>query len=350
MPGSMDEVARHAGVSKSTVSLVLNNRPGTSAEMRRRVLDAVAAVGYTLPEQRAQRESTTLTHAPVIALVHCVDEEPDVDAGLTHLYLSYRNGIQRFTQGRDISVMLVTSYRDGNEDSLSYQLLAQEERALDGLILMGPGLHRNTTLIQRVLDRQIPAVILGRSWPELPISSVSQDHTEQAHLILDHLLALGHEHIGFVAREIDRQYDWFQWRLKAYRTAMQSKFEQADDRYVAIGRDVTDSVVGLLSAHPQVTALFALNDHIAYQAMAAAVQAGRTVPDTLSVVGIDGAIKPQAGLPELTTVSFPHEEVGYLAAELLVKQLENNHLRTARLTVNSHFVPGASCTAPGIVA
>ena len=190
MPGSMDEVARHAGVSKSTVSLVLNNRPGTSAEMRRRVLDAVAAVGYTLPEQRAQRESTSLTHAPVIALVHCVDEEPDVDAGLTHLYLSYRNGIQRFTQGRDISVMLVTSYRDGNEDSLSYQLLAQEERALDGLILMGPGLHRNTTLIQRVLDRQIPAVILGRSWPELPISSVSQDHTEQAQLILDHLLAL----------------------------------------------------------------------------------------------------------------------------------------------------------------
>ncbi len=341
---SMDDVARRAGVSKSTVSLVLNNRPGTSAEMQRRVLEAAEALGYSLPAHRTRAsQAEPLTAAPGISLVHCVDEKPDIDPGLTHLYLSYRNGIQRFTQGRNISVMLVTGYRDTNADSLSYQLLAQQEPIMDGLILMGPGLRRTSKLIQRVLDHEIPTVILGRSWPDLPISSVSQDHSQQAHLVLDHLLALGHQHIGMIAREVDRSYDWFTWRLKAFRETMEDKLGQEAEDYISIHADVDRAVDRLLTRQPQVTALFALNDHIAYQAMRAAIAAGRSVPGTLSIVGIDGAIKPQEGLPVLTTVAFPHEEVGYLAAELLIKQIENSHLQNGRLIVRSHLITGASC-------
>ena len=340
---SMEAVAQQAGVSKSTVSLVLNNRPGTSAEMRQRVLEAAAAVGYKLPAQRTPQSPDTATNPPVIALVHCVGDKPDIDPGLTHLYLSYRNGIQRFTQGRDISVMLMTSYRDGDANSLSYQLLAQQQAMLDGLILMGPGLRRDSHLIRRVLDEQIPTVILGRSWPDLPISCVSQDHAEQAELILNHLIELGHQKIGFVARDVDRSYDWFYWRATAYRKLMAQRFQIDDDRYVAIGDNLDAAVMQLLSEKPEVTALFALNDHIAYQAMRAAINIGRKIPSDLSIASIDGVIKPSDGLPKLTTVAFPHEEVGYLAAELIIKQLENKHLRTAQLTVRSNLVAGGSC-------
>lgn len=340
---SMEAVAQQAGVSKSTVSLVLNNRPGASAKMRQRVLDAAAAVGYQLPGQRTTEATERVTNPPVIALVHCVGEKPDIDPGLTHLYLSYRNGIQRFTQGRDISVMLMTSYQDGNAASLSYQLLAQQQAMIDGLILMGPGLRRDSDLIRRVLDEQIPAVILGRSWPDLPISSVSQDHAEQADMILRHLIELGHTKIGFVAREVDRNYDWFYWRATAYRKLMAQRFQIDDDRYVAIGDNLDAAVMQLLVEKPEVTALFALNDHIAYQAMRAAVGIGRKIPTDLSIASIDGVIKPSDGLPTLTTVAFPHEEVGYLAAELIIKQLENKHLRTAQLTVRSTLQHGGSC-------
>ncbi|MEM7533028.1 MAG: LacI family DNA-binding transcriptional regulator [Chloroflexota bacterium] len=349
---SMDDVARRAGVSKSTVSIVLNKRPGASEEMRQRVLDAAKELGYELPGQRstggggATNAGTTvttnsITDAPVIALVHCVDEEPDIDEGLTYLYLAYRNGIQRFTQGRDISIMLVTNYRDGNVDSLSYQLLAQQERAFDGFILMGPGLRRKSQLIQRVLDEQTPTVILGRSWPDMSISSVSQDHSEQAHLALAHLRDLGHQHIGFVAREIDRTYDWFHWRLKAYKEVMGID----NDTYQAIDDDLDTAIANLLQQHPEVTALFCLNDHVAYWTMQAAINAGYTVPTNLSVIGIDGVFKPQAGLPQLTTVAFPHEEVGHLAAEILIKQMENRNLRYARLAVRSQLIAGASCAS-----
>ena len=349
MTVSMDDVAQRAGVSKSTVSLVLNERPGTSEEMRQRVLDAAQAVGYQLPGQRGRGSTgNVLTEAPVIALVHCVDETPDIDEGLAYLYLAYRNGIQRYTHGQDISVMLVTSYRDGNADSLSYQLLAQNEQAFDGLILMGPGLRRDNQLIQRALDQQIPTVILGRSWVDMPISSVSQDHSEQAVLVMDHLLAIGHEKIGFVARNVDRSYDWFEWRLKAYREAMVSTFSHTIDDYVAIAEDVPTAVRQLLQAHPDVTALFAMNDHIAYQAMRTTINLGRAVPKELSIIGIDGVFKPQEGLPQLTTVTFPHEEVGFLAAELVVNLYENDNLRTARLTVNSHLVAGSSCASPNL--
>lgn len=347
MTVSMDDVARHAGVSKSTVSLVLNDRPGTSEEMRQRVLDSARAVGYQLSSQRTRvPASNMVTAAPVIALVHCVDETPDFDEGLAYLYLAYRNGIQRFSQGRDISVMLVTSYRDDNADSLSYQLLAQDEKAFDGLILMGPGLRRESQLIQRALDQQIPTVILGRSWPDIPISSVSQDHQEQAVLVMDHLLALGHTKIGFVARNTDRAYDWFEWRLKAYRNAMATNFGINDDGYIAIGEDVESAVRELLHRQPDVTAVFAMNDHIAYEAMRTAIALGYAVPTDLSVIGIDGVFKDQNGLPKLTTVTFPHEEVGFLAADLLVNLFDNPNLRSARLTVNSHLVSGASCGEP----
>ncbi len=339
----MDEVAKRAGVSKSTVSLVLNNRPGTSEAMRARVMSAAQAVGYRLPDKRAAVDDGSTTSAPVIALVHCVSAEPDVDPGLTHLYLSYRNGIQRFTQGRDISVMLVTSYRDDDDNSLSYQLLARPEQALDGLILMGPGLVRDNRLLQRALDGQIPTVILGRTWPDVAISSVSQDHGEQARLVLDHLLALGHERIGFIARTVDRDYDWFHLRLAAYREMVSSQPELTGDLYVSIEADVETATKRLLTQHPEVTAIFALNDHIGYQAMQVAIQQGRDVPHSLSITGIDGGLQAPEGLPALTTVAFPHEEVGYLAAELLMKQMSNNNLRDARLTVRSHLVTGASC-------
>lgn len=348
MPISMDDVARRAGVAKSTVSLVLNNRPGASAEMRRRVLDAAKALGYSLPSTRDVAIETP-PQAPAIALVHCVNDPPDIDPGLTHLYLSYRNGIQRFTHGRDISVMLVTSYRDHNADSLSYQMLAQQERVLDGLILMGTGLRPTSRLVQRVLDRQIPTVILGRHWPGVPISSVSQDHSEQAHLILDHLISLGHRHIGLVARQVDQTYDWFTWRVKAFRETLGDKLGLESEPYVAIGEDVAGAVQELLERQPQVTALLGLNDHIAYQAMQAAISIGQTVPGNLSVAGIDGVVKAQEGLPLLTTVAFPHERVGYLAAELLLKQVQDSDLRSGHLTVRSRLVVGASCAEPRTV-
>ena len=344
---SMDDVARHAGVSKSTVSLVLNERPGTSEEMRNRVLEAARATGYSLSARRAQTgNSEKITNAPVIALVHCVGDVPDVDPGLTQLYLAYRNGIQRFTHGRDISVMLVTSYRETNADSLGYQLLTRQGQAFDGFVLMGTGLRRDSRLIRRVLDEQIPTVILGRSWPDLPISSVSQDHTEQAVLVMDHLLAQGHRHIGFVARNIDREYDWFEFRLQAYHQAMESSVPQASDIYVSIAEDVDTATATLLHDSPEITAIFGMNDHIAYQVIRAGLSAGRTIPGDLSVVGVDGLFDPQEGLPRLTTISFPHEDVGYLAAELLVKQFDNGNLRNARLTVRSHLLSGASCAAP----
>ncbi|MEM7128135.1 MAG: LacI family DNA-binding transcriptional regulator [Chloroflexota bacterium] len=347
MTVSMDDVARQAGVSKSTVSIVLNDRPGASDAMRQRVMDAANAVGYQLASQRNQSVGVnTVPHAPVIALVHCVDETPDIDEGLTYLYLAYRNGIQRYTHGRDISVMLMTSYRDDNVDSFSYQLMAQDEWPFDGLILMGPGLRRQSKLIQRTIEQQIPAVILGRSWPEVPISSVSQDHNEQAVLVMDHLLALGHEKIGFVARNVDRSYNWFEWRIQAYREAMASNFRWNDDECVAIAEDVESAVNRLLQNYPDITAIFAMNDHIAYQTMRTLIKAGHAVPNDISVIGIDGVFKPQEGLPKLTTVTFPHEEVGFLAAETLVKLLENKNLRTARLTVGSHLVSGASCDVP----
>ena len=339
----MDDVARRAGVAKSTVSLVLNNRPGASPEIRQAVHSAAQELGYQLPAQRDARSSP---RERVIALVHCVAEEEDIDPGLTALYLAYRQGIQRYVGGRNASLTMITGYRDGEERSLDHQLLMKQEPFLDGLILMGPGLRRRSHLVQRILTENIPTVVLGRSWSELPLSSVSQDHSRQAQMALDYLVGLGHRQIAFLAREIDRNYDWFTWRFGAYQETMTRLHKRVNSEYVAIGPSVEQTVIELLEQQPDITAIFALNDHIALKAMTAITAAGWQVPADVSIMGVDGTFKAQEGLPALTTVSFPHQEVGYLAAELLIKIIENKNLNYAHIFLKSKIKEGASCAAP----
>lgn len=337
MSVTMDDVARQAGVSKSTVSLVLNDRPGTSPEIQRIVRRAAESLGYALPRTRTVGSDHKLS----LALVHCTLNRPLVDDGTTRLFLAYQRGIQSALHDRNANLTLIASYRD-DEDDLGGRLLVRAEQFLAGLILMGPGLFPHSRIVQHARSAGVPLVVLGRNWAGEGISSVSQDHACQVQQALGWLAALGHTQIGFVAREQDRSSEWFRVRLATFHD-WQAQQARDGAALTFVADDVPAAVANVLAHAAPPTALLALNDHVAQLTIAALLAAGRRVPEDLSVIGIDGIKPAQANQPALTTIAFPHEEVGRLAGQLLLQHIDNPHLAHAHIVVHSQLVEGASC-------
>jgi len=211
---------------------------------------------------------------------------------------------------------------------------------------MGRGARRDERLLCQFLDQGVPMVVLSRHWPDLPISTVSQDHHQQARIALDHLIELGHRRIAFLASEADRQHDWFKWRIECYRQAVLRVAGQVDEELIVLGRDGFEAVQTLIKKRPDVTAIFAVQDLNAAAAVRGLQEMGIRVPEEISVIGLDDTAEAIEGHPALTTVSFPHAEVGYLAAELLLRQIENDDLYYSKVTVRSSLVERASCAAP----
>jgi LacI family transcriptional regulator len=343
MPPKMEDVARHAGVSKSTVSFVLNDKPGVSAEMKAAVLKAVEEVGYQLPERRPhhkpQHQQKNFT------VVYQVGQEPyDKVYGL---FANYLQGIRNFAQQANINITAISGYRKGDLARLETHILADKNTPLDGLILMGAGVYRDSQLLQRAVELQIPLVVLSRNWPDLSFSTVGQNHQQQAQIALDHLSQLGHRKIAFVANESDQEYEWFETRLACYRSTMQQLNQEINPAWIVLGKNGADATKQLLTQNPDITAIFAIHDGRALEVIQGTLDSGLNVPNDISIIGLDNSEDSLDGYPKLTTVSVPHFEVGYLATELLLKQIENVHLCSGNLIVRSRLIERESCAKYG---
>lgn len=340
MQPKMEDVARHAGVSKSTVSFVLNDKPGVSEEMKTAVLKAAAELGYRLPERRPLHKPQT--QQKNFTVIHHVGQEPyDNVYGLFAIFL---RGIRNFAQQANINITAITGYRKGDLPSLETHILKDINTPMDGLILMGAGLNRKSQLLHRALELEIPIVVLSRNWPELPISSVSQNYQQQVQIGMDYFARLRHCNIAFLANKSDQTYEWFETRLGYYREKMRKINPLINENWIVLGENGIDSTKKLLTQHPEVTAIFPVHDDMAVQAMKGAIELGLNVPGDVSIIGLDNSQDTPPGLPGLTTVSVPHFEMGYLATELLLKQIENQNLCHGNLTVCCQIIERDSCS------
>ena len=335
---TMEDVARLAGVSKSTVSLVLNKKPGVSPEVQQAVLLASEELSYRLPERRPLKrppENRTL------AVVHYIGQEPYSEPyGLS---LGWLNGIRAFIRKTNTNLTVIAGYRKRDLGHLGTHLLNDKNSPPDGLMFMGPGVHQDSQLILQALEKNIPMVVLSRNWSDMPISTVGQDHRQQTRIALEYLVRLGHRRIAFVAGKVDEQYDWFEWRLGCYREVMMQVNGEVDEGLIVLGADGASAAEILMAHRPDVTAIFAIHDRRAVEAMRSLREAGISIPQHVSVIGLDDSEQVPEGYPALTSVGFPHFEVGYLAAELLLKQIENDSILYSTVLIRSHLYERASC-------
>lgn len=330
------DVAVQAGVSRTTVSYVLNNvaTANISEQTRLRVLQAADALGY-VPNAAAQMLAGHRSH--IIGLVF-----PRTHPHLaTHLFLlQILEGLMAVVQEQGMR-LLIDSVESSHESA--YLDLAHAKR-IDGLILIDvPAADR---ALQRLAQDNFPIVTLGYNHPSL--CSVDVDNVTGARLAVEHLLAQGHTRIGCITNSPATADP--NLRLVGYQEALLQAGLALDERLLGEGFYNPESgfaaMQQLLARPHRPTALFVASDVVAFGAMAAIQAHGLVVPQDIAVVGFDDVPLARYTNPPLTTVRMPTMTMGRRAGELLYDQILGRAVEPSVLLATELIVRASSVRKP----
>jgi LacI family transcriptional regulator len=305
------DVARRAGVSRSTVSYVLNDQKELkvpiSDETRQRVMDAIEELGYE-PDARAQ--SLRGGHTKIVGVVMPVIQNP--------FFWQTLSGISDALQEAGYSLHLSPNPQNAQQGATIVRALTRQR--VDGFILLAAVKYLLPGLTDYLRNAGQPIVEITAT--EAEFDHVIHGYSSGTRALMTHLLELGHRRIGFVYG-VTQEVQGFD-RLLTYRQALEdtglsdsNRFEihcsdQLEDAYQAAYR--------LLSGSDRPTALLVINDMLAIAVMRAASDLGLTIPGDLSVAGFDDISFSSYTLPRLTTVSGKAEESGRDAVRLLLRR------------------------------
>ncbi|MEI5521088.1 LacI family DNA-binding transcriptional regulator [Streptomyces brasiliscabiei] len=301
----MDDVARLAGVSKQTVSRVLNDNPAVRRETREAVLEAMRTLGYR-PSRSARSLASGRTRMLGVISFDAARYGPA--ATLTAINTAAQDAGYLVS-----SIALDTADRDTVVQAVD-RLSAE---GADGIIAIAPQRPVATALAGARPDT--PLVMLDNGLGDgTPVAS--SDFTAGARLATEHLLGLGHRtvwHIAGPAGWTSAERRAASWRETLERAGAEVHAPlvgdwSADSGY-ELGRRLAD--------RPEVTAVFVSNDQMALGLLRALHEAGRRVPDDVSVVGYDDIPEAAHLLPPLTTIRTDFSLIGTVALRLLVRQL-----------------------------
>ena len=306
---SIYEVARQAGVSVATVSRVLNGKGPVRTETRQRVLDAVAALDY-VPHSAARSLSTRRTMSIGVLL-------PDMHGAF---FSELVRGIDLAARAAGYHLLVSGSHSDQAETAAVLQAL---HGRVDGLILMTPALRGGSSL-RASLPRRVPVVLLNDHGNGDGHDTLRIDNRHGARLAVEHLLALGHRAVAFIAGPPDNA-DALE-RLRGYREALRAHGIAAPTRLELAGDFAEESGMRagerIARLDPRPTAVFAANDAMAIGCLAALREHGLNVPKDVSLVGFDDIPIARYLTPALTTVQVPIAELGRQAVRRLLHRIE----------------------------
>ena len=321
----MHDVARLAGVSHQTVSRVLNEHPHVRPETRRKVEDAIASLGYR-PNAAARTLVTSRTRTVGV-----------VAAGTTLFGpASILLAIEQAARRRGHSVN-VASLADLSTESVKEAFGYLESLRVAGIVVIAPQQTATDAMLELPSDLPVVAVDGGLD-ADLPIVCV--DQAEGARQMTEHLLALGHRTVHHVAGPSD----WLE---------AEERIVGWEQTLLAAGREVPALLRGDWSARsgyeqgrviardPDVTAVFVSNDQMALGLVKALEEAGRRVPEDVSVGGFDDVPEAEFYGPGLTSVRQGFAEVGERSIDTLLRVVEGVHVPLGR-------VPGRT-VAPQLV-
>ena len=333
------DVARLAGVSRTTVSLVLNDVPDVhiSPETRQRVLDAARDLNY-YPDVTARRLASGRTRT--IALVwHRGPDQTYRDAFLPGLL----QGITRAARHYGYHVLFRPIEPD--EPDGSYVELARS-RHTDGLILSGP--RFDDPYLHQLHRDGFPLVLHG-ALPGSDIPSVDIDNVQGAATAVSHLLQLGHRRIGMVTNA-PLAYTASRQRLEGYRQTLEHADLAFDESLVQYGNFDEESgqaaMEALLALDTHITAVFVASDMVALGALRTLREHRVRVPEDVAVVGFDDITAARFIAPALTTVRVPTFGLGWTAAEFLIRIIHQDPPQETLVLLDAELTVRESSTPP----
>lgn len=320
------DVAHKAGVSRSTVSYVLNDQTDLkvpiSAETRQRVLEAIAELGYE-PDARAQ--ALRLGHTKIVGVIMPVIQNP--------FFWQILSGISDALQEAGYSLHLSYHPQDSQQEANTIRELSRER--VDGFILLASVKY----LLPRLTDYLREA---GRPVVEITASKAEFDHVIHGYFdgtraLMTHLFELGHQRIGFIYG-VTQDVQGFD-RLLVYRDMLaEAGLEPFEVRCGVTLEDAYQAAYAVLQQPDCPTALLVINDMLALAVMRAASDLGLAIPGDLSVAGFDDIPFSSYTIPRLTTVSGKAEESGRAGVQLFLNRIAEPDLLQQVTTVEVQLI------------
>ena len=309
---SAADVAQRAGVSRTTVSFVINNTPGKSITetTRQRVLAAAAELGYS-PNEAAR--TLAMSRRRSIGLLICHSQFVYTDAFIMRVVEGMTLAVNR---ARLQLVIHPISLKEARYIEIAERL------GVDGLVLINA--HDNDPGLEQIVRTQFPTVAMDYL-PDIAVDQVYVDGRHAAQTAVNHLVELGHRRIAMITHA-SAIFAAARQRIEGYRASLDRARIPPRDEYMRTG-DFSDqsgfeAMQQLLSLPEPPTAVFAGNDVIAYGALDAIHQSGLLVPRDISLVGFDDDYLSRFVNPPLTTMALPAAGMGSTAVTMLLNRID----------------------------
>nr|WP_273482692.1 LacI family DNA-binding transcriptional regulator [Kribbella italica] len=327
----MEQVAALAGVSRATVSRVVNGSPKVLPDTVAAVEQAIGQLGY-VPNRAARALVTRRTDS--VALVM---PEPDSRVFSDPFFAGILRGVSRTMAPTSSQLVLLIEPAEGDDQRLLRYLRGGH---VDGAIIVSH--HGRDNVLQELAQLPLPIVFSARPiGVEVPVASVDVDNVAGARTAVEYLLAKGRKQIGIIAGPLDMTAGLD--RLTGYQeVAAEAGFAEA----VAFGDFTAEggeqATIQLLDEYPDLDGIFVANDLMATATLRVLSQRGRRVPDDVSVVGFDDSVVATTTTPQLTTVRQPVEKLGSRLAEILIAKIGGAHLTSPEIYGTELIVRGSA--------
>lgn len=315
---TIKDVAKLAQVSVSTVSRVINNSSAVVPEKRDAVVKAMSDLNY---------KPNTLARALVSNKSDCI--------GLlvgelgSAFFSQMMEGIDDVIIKAGKHVIITSGYHNEKLEKEAIDFLL--ERRCDGLIVHSKAV--SDEVLQQLAKGDTPVVFINRLVPGLEDRCIYLDNSHGAYMATRHLIARGHKEIAFVCTSLTDVADG-QDRLAGYQRALEEAGLTFNEDLVARGfpnEEGGNYAIGeILSRKQPFTAVFGYNDQMAAGVINMLEDSGVSVPEQVSVVGFDDIVIAKYLRPKLTTIRYPINEMGAVAARNILHQIEpDNHGQVA---------------------
>lgn len=324
---TINDVANHAGVSKKTISRVLNNEPNVSSDTKSKVRASFKTLGYR-PNPHARGLASNQSF-----LIGLLYDNPNK---------SYVSDIQNgaLERCKADGYNLIIHPEDHDNDGLLVNVEnVLTEANLDGVILTPP-FSDMVALLDLLQNKKIPFVRIGATLPFTEMPAVISNDTEASYQMCRYLISLGHTQIGFIKGHPDHHVS--QQRLDGYLQALSEIGISPEQSLIKQGYFTFESGEScarqLLSLNNRPTAIFASNDFMAAGVLKVALQKHLSVPHDLSVTGYDNAPISRYIWPSLTTVKQPIKAMAVEATKVLIKLIRNKTIDNDTISFENELV------------
>jgi LacI family transcriptional regulator, galactose operon repressor len=332
MPLTLNDIAQMSGVSRSTVSRVINGNPNVNEQTRKKVLDLIQKIGFQ-PNLAARGLAVGRTR--VIGLV--------IPTALTAIFSDpyfplVIQGLATACNTHGYAVMLWLAEEEYERKTISQVLY---NGLIDGVIVSS--MLIDDPLIERLSESQRPFITIGRHPTNDRLNFVDVDNRAGAYQGVSYILHTGRKRIAMITgpRNMIAGLD----RHLGYEDALRERGLHLQPELVVEGNfsDISGylAMKQLLPQCPD--AVFVASDVMAFAAMRAIQEAGLCIPEDIAVVGFDDIPTAATSKPPLTTVRQPIQRTGRVAAEMLIERIERPETQSCRIVLPTELVIRSSC-------